>query len=146
MKAIILLLLIGFAFSYNTTAAVEYAEAHWDNYNKEYNDYSETNGEDANFVAQCLIAGGLDLKGCSTDDKGSIASSTSLSTCLTIKGWKSSKTKPKGFKAGYPMLIGSHAVIANHVTNDDVSFCSHNFDVCDGSLSGLVATITYYYL
>ena len=78
MKAIILLLLIGLAFSYNATAAVEYAEAHWDNYNKEYNDYSETNGEDANFVAQCLIAGGLDLKGCSTDDKGSIASSTSL--------------------------------------------------------------------
>ena len=146
MKEIILLLLISVTFTYNTTAAVEYAEAHWKLYNNDYNDYSETSGEDANYVAQCLIAGGLDLKGCSLDNMGSIKSHTNLATCLKIKSWKSSTTKPKSFKTGYPIFIGSHPVIANNITNNDITFCSHSFDVCDASMNGLVANIVYYYL
>jgi len=49
------------AFAYDSAAAVAYAEKWWDGRNPAYYDYSDEGGDCANFVSQCLIAGGLDL-------------------------------------------------------------------------------------
>jgi hypothetical protein len=47
---------------YNRTAAAQYADLYWQNYNTEdYADYSGVGGDCANFVSQALIAGGLSL-------------------------------------------------------------------------------------
>ena len=71
MKTILFLLLLGLAISYNANAAVNYALNHCRNYNRAYNSYP---GADcANFVSQCLIAGGQSLSGCSgLDSKGTL--------------------------------------------------------------------------
>jgi len=74
MKAQILILslfLLGI-FSYDPDAAVAYADEFCDKRNPDYNDYTGQGGDDANFVSQCLLAGGQDLKGCIVDDRGSI--------------------------------------------------------------------------
>jgi N-acetylmuramoyl-L-alanine amidase len=46
---------------YDRKAAAGYADLYWDNYNPEYADYSGSGGDCANFVSQCMIAGGLSL-------------------------------------------------------------------------------------
>lgn len=48
-------------FSYNRTAAVNYALTWCDTFNLQYGDYSGRGGDCANFVSQCLKAGGLNL-------------------------------------------------------------------------------------
>jgi hypothetical protein len=46
---------------YNRQAAYGYAYKWWDGANPHYNDYSGSGGDCANFVSQCLIAGGFSL-------------------------------------------------------------------------------------
>ena len=84
MKSFLFLVLIGLAISYNANAAVNYALKHCRNYNKAYNSYP---GADcANFVSQCLIAGGLSLKGChGLDGKGTLPLVSNLRKCLSKK-------------------------------------------------------------
>jgi len=50
-------------FSYGT--AVQYANDHWSksSYNEDYPDWSSEGGDCANFISQCLYAGGMPMKG-----------------------------------------------------------------------------------
>ena len=66
MKIILLSLLIGLTLTYSTSNAVSYAKKYCSNYNSAYNSYKGRGGDCANFVCQCLVAGGLDLSGCGT--------------------------------------------------------------------------------
>jgi len=57
-------LLIGQAsppIKYDRQAAYDYAYTWWDDRNPAYADYSGSGGDCANFVSQCIIAGGVDL-------------------------------------------------------------------------------------
>jgi len=49
--------------SYNSSDAVAYANKHWKNYNSNYPDWRDDGGDCANFVSQCLYAGGKAMKG-----------------------------------------------------------------------------------
>jgi hypothetical protein len=50
------------ANQYDRQKAVQYAADWWDKFNEpKYEDYSDPNGDCANFVSQCLLAGGVDL-------------------------------------------------------------------------------------
>ena len=145
MKVTLLLVLLGFALSYNANAAVNYALAHWRNYNKKYNSYP---GKDcANFVSQCLIAGGQSLSNCAgRDGKGAIPLVSNLKACLSKNHWKKSSTRPSSFKAGYPFFHNSysHAMIATKVNSGSVKFAGHTNDRCgDVSIS---SGVTWYYL
>ncbi len=51
------------ASSYSTTDAVAYAEQHYNTYNSAYPDWTSYGGDCANFISQCLYAGGKDMKG-----------------------------------------------------------------------------------
>ena len=81
MKLTLLIALMGLALSYNAGAAVAYATKHCKIYNENYNTYP---GVDcANFVSQCLIAGGQSLSDCvGLDKKGAIPSINKLQSCL----------------------------------------------------------------
>jgi len=48
-------------YKFNRQAAYGYAYKWWNDYNNHYNDYSGSGGDCANYVSQCLIAGGLSL-------------------------------------------------------------------------------------
>ena len=51
------------AENYNPSAAVAYASQYWNNYNPAYNNYNSVGGDCANFVSQCLYAGGIPQDG-----------------------------------------------------------------------------------
>ena len=145
MEKIYLILLIGLTVSYDPSAAVSYALKHCASgtYNSKYISYP---GNDcANFVSQCLIAGGQSLKGCpGVNGNGCVPLVSNLRACLAQKGWKSSNTKPAGFKAGYPMIYGNdHAVLATSVNGGTIKYSAHSNDRCN---SGFYGSPTYYYL
>ena len=144
MKSIIFCLLIVSLSAYSTDKAIKYARKYCKNYNPDYKKY---NGADcANFVSQCLIAGGQSLKGCNgLDAKGAIPYVPNLQSCLTKKGWKSQKGVPKQFKGGYPFFIpNQHAIIATGVSGKTVTFCGHTNDRCDSTVNN--QNYVYYYL
>ena len=145
MKVLIIALLISVSFSFDTEKAIEYARTYCSTYNKYYKDYrSEGGGEDANFVSQCLIAGGLDLEGCGgRDEKGAIPSVTGLRNCLNLKGWKNTYGISKRFKAGYPFFDGySHAMLITSINGRTITYCGHITDRCDRPM---IPPGNYYY-
>ena len=147
MKTIILLFLIGFSLSYNAGAAVNYARTYCQNYNPHYWNYANDGGDCANFVSQCLIAGGMDLSTCAVswvDDYGCLPRVRDLKSCLQQKGWKSSYSRPASFKAGYPIFSTQyeHAMLATGISGGSVIFCGHTNDRCDYTIS---SNIEYFY-
>ena len=131
MKAILLFLLIGLTLSYSTSDAIAYAKKYCGTYNSAYIKY---NGKDcANFVSQCMHAGGQSFSDCGgRDGKGMIPGVSNLKACLKSKGWKSASTKPKGFKAGYPVFVKSysHAMLAVGFSGSDILVASHTNPRC----------------
>ena len=144
MKSFIILLLIWFSLSYNTANAISYAKKYCSHYNSKYKDYSHSGGDCANFVSQCLIEGGLSLKGCSgLDSKGAIPYVPDLRSCLKQKGWHFTQGVSKKFKAGYPFFEGnSHAMIATGVSGSTITYCGHTNDRFNNQL---VNSKYYYY-
>jgi len=135
-KFFILLLCIFGVFTYNADKAVKYANKYCDKRNKKYHDYSHEGGDCANFVSQCLIAGGLKLSGCNTDKYGSVINVGSLEKCLKDKGWhhETSTSIPKNFKKGGVITIndGGHAMFAV----SKKTFAAHTNDRCGASIPG----------
>ena len=145
MKILLFSLLIGLTLSYDAAAAVSYAKKWYNSYNSQYLNYNDQGGDCANFVSQCLIAGGQSLKGCETDTKGSVPSVNNLKNCLTKKNWKSSSSVPPGFKAGYPVIFPGHATIASSVSGKTVLVACHSKPHYDSPVDWY-GTPTYYYL
>ena len=138
MKSTILISLLIFStISYNPDAAVKYARIYCHNYNPAYSTYNS--GSDcANFVSQCLIAGGMDLTGCDkVRNNGVILGVTALKNCLIKKGWHESKTKPPNFRSGYIMAKPNlcHVIIATSVEENKIKYCGHTQDVCEKVLN-----------
>ena len=135
MKYIFLLsLLIGSSISYNAGKAIDYARKYCKKYNSNYKKYP--NADCANFVSQCLIAGGENLSKCGGKDaKGAIPYVPNLRSCLEKLGWRSSVGVNKKFKAGYPFFEGkNHAMIATGVNGNKITYYGHTNDRCDYSL------------
>ena len=134
MRTILLFfLIIGLSLSYDRKAAVEYAKKYWKDYNKDYINYADIGGDCANFVSQCMIAGGFNFYGCSVtlrDSKASLPRVKDIYTCLLQKGWHHSKTLPPSFKAGYPVFLDdlSHIMIASSVNEGKVKISGHTND------------------
>ena len=68
------------AVAYDVNKAVAYAETWWNGRNSNYIDYGDY--DCANFVSQCLIAGGLMPTGVATDRKGSVINCDELNKWL----------------------------------------------------------------
>ena len=137
MRGILFILSICISLCYNPDAAVAYAREYCQHYNSNYASYADSGGDCANFVSQCLIAGGQSLDGCANVRKyGIIAGVTSLKNCLESRGWKTSLTKPPQFRPGYPMARKDlkHIVMATSVNGNTITYCGHTKDVCDRTL------------
>ena len=138
MKFIISFLLFAFSITYKPNNAVAYARKYCWNYNPDYPNYPEyLQHDNAHFVSQCLLEGGQNFDGCPNVNRvGLFSSVNSLKNCLRQKGWKSSKTKPPSFKAGYPMikLDLSSTIIVTEVKGNTTYYCSHLPDICDRKL------------
>ena len=146
MKGIIFFLLVGLTLTYDPSKGITYAKKYCKNYNKNYINYRNQGGDCANFVSQCLIAGGENLSGCGgTDKKGSIPRVKNLEACLSSKGWSHSKGINGSFKAGFPFFSpGTHAMIATSVSGSSLKFCAHTNDRCESSLTASSQYNFYY--
>ena len=132
MKYIILILSIFlFVSAYDREKVYKYAEKYWKNYNKNYYNYNPMGGDCANFVSQCLIAGGIDFKKICRDVAygvgGTVPNEVNLGNCLKKNGWTVSNQVPRNFAKGDVVIYPGHAVIAisgyPHVT-----VAAHNID------------------
>ena len=139
MKYMLLLslYLIGTSISYNPTAAVNYARTWAYSRNPKYFDYSNMGGDCANFVSQCLIAGGLSLSGCpgTYGQGGTIPLVSNLETCLVQKGWKRATSIPSsGVPAGAVITFNNaaHATLCV-VGGRNPLIAGHTTDVYEGS-------------
>ena len=99
--------------SYDVQAAVNYAETWWDGRNPAYYDYV---GYDcANFVSQCLIAGGLNLGAYpNTDSYGCIPSCDNLNDYLVNYLGAQHETKARGQLEPLWLLPGDVAIFGDN--------------------------------
>ncbi|MFZ2413384.1 MAG: amidase domain-containing protein [Candidatus Cryosericum sp.] len=142
------------AGTYNPLKAVQYADQWWNKRNPRFQSYGFN--DCANYVSQCLIAGGLNLRASpSVDKSGSIAQCSSLDTFLTktLKAtvWKTSSSArpPTALQPGDVAIFGNwlgltHAVfISAKQTNGQPLFNAHTYDRKRTTLGWLFSGWTY---
>ena len=131
------LYLIGTTITYNPSKAVAYAKKWAYGRNPNYKDYDPLGGDCANFVSQCIMAGGFSTSGCTGNYGvgGTLPLVTNLENCLVQKGWKKYTSMPStGMPAGSVITFynGGHAtIVVQGGTNPLVA--AHNNDVYGGS-------------
>ncbi len=81
--------------SYNADAAVAYAKKHAKNPNPEYSNWTGYGGDCANFVSQCLHAGGMEMRG----TPGTIEASENLSNWFSTGNSRDIKNKSETWRA-----------------------------------------------
>lgn len=140
---------------YNRTAARGYAYRWWDTRNPHYNDFSSSGGDCANFVSQCLIAGGLSLhNGTDGDgygvypdvDRPSVYSNGTIPYCdymhthfvnyqpTDYQQITSSDPIPSWIEVGDPVIFGStsdnweHAMVVVWKGESDLGLAGHTSD------------------
>lgn len=134
---LLILYLIGYSFSYNSQLAYNYAKTWALSRNPNYYDYSNEGGDCANFVSQCLIAGGFSTSGCNGNygPGGTIPFVPNLESCLIQKGWKSSYSIPSsGLPVGAVITFNSasHTALVVQAGKNPL-IAGHTLDVWMGS-------------
>lgn len=151
MKSFYLLFIYLYLFhlisSYNPEKAIAYAQKWAYSRNPIYSDYSDLGGDCANFVSQCLIAGGFSTAGCygNWGTGSTITVVSHLEDCLVQKGWKKSYNIPSGgFPAGGVIAFnnGQHTVLCVQGGSDPL-VAGHTNDEWMGSSNW--GTRTYYW-
>ena len=142
------------AATYNPLKAIQYADQWWNKRNPKFQSYGFN--DCANYVSQCLIAGGLILRANSSVDKsGSIAQCSSLDAFLTntLKAtvWKKSpgSLAPTGLQPGDVAIFGNwlglrHAVfVSAKQSNGQPLFNAHTYDRKRTTIGWLFSGWTY---
>ena len=147
MKTILICLILGLTLSYNPQAAITYGNTYCRKYNPQYSSYAHSGGDCANFVSQCLHAGGLDFSGCAhVNRQGMIPGCTSLQNCLRSKyGWKKYTTRPPNYQPGYPIFRISHAhtLLVVGFQGNKLLIDAHTTDKCQAPIDE--KDLVYYY-
>ncbi|MHB8070673.1 MAG: amidase domain-containing protein [Candidatus Cryosericum sp.] len=142
------------AATYNPLKAIQYADKWWNKRNPAFVSYGFS--DCANFVSQCLIAGGLNLKTSTlADKKGSIAQCSSLDTYLTktLKAtvWKKTPAQPAPttLQVGDVAIFGNWwglrhaAIVSAKQSNGQPLFNAHTYDRKRTTLDWLFSAWTY---
>ena len=134
MKTLFLLLLLlqNILSGYSPSKAIAYAQQWAHSRNPNYHDYSDEGGDCANFVSQCLIAGGLSFSGCegTYGQGGTIPWVPNIEKCLIKKGWTKYTYMPSaGIPKGSVIIFngdqhtvlcvqgGTSPLVAGHTTD-----------------------------
>ena len=134
MKTLFLLLLLlqNILSGYSPSKAIAYAQKWAHSRNPNYHDYSNEGGDCANFVSQCLIAGGLSFSGCegTYGQGGTIPWVPNIEKCLIKKGWTKYTYMPSaGIPKGSVIIFngdqhtvlcvqgGTSPLVAGHTTD-----------------------------
>ena len=143
---LLILYLLQNTLSYNPQAAIAYAKEWAYRRNPQYHDYSYEGGDCANFVSQCLIAGGFSTAGCDNYGQGgTVPYVPYLENCLVSKGWRKATSMPSsGVPAGSVITFdsGSHTALVVQGGRDPL-IAGHTTDVWMGSSN--YGTRTYFW-
>lgn len=151
MKYIILLLsFIYIVYGYDRDKACEYAKRYAYNYNPNYKNYNSVGGDCANFVSQCLIAGGFNFKKICPDvaygEGGTVPNEVCLANCLKRNGWTETTYAPTNFQKGDVVTYSNpgHAVIAVQ-GYPNILIAAHNSDRYGTSVNYRDGAVYYHY-
>jgi len=122
---------------YNRSAAVSYALKYWDTFNSAYPNWTSSGGDCANFVSQCLYAGGEKMVGSTGASNATVAtnwfsSGTAQNTSNVSSSWRGANAFKNCFvtKAKYYKRFDSSSTkttLSNYAkVGDAVSFYSTN--------------------
>ncbi|MGQ4875445.1 MAG: glycosyl hydrolase family 18 protein [Promethearchaeia archaeon] len=157
---------------YNRYAAYGYAYKWWNGYNPHYNDYSASGGDCANFVSQCLIAGGLSLHNgtdgtgygvypdqdrTSSDSKGTIPYCDYLDQHLrkyqdtnVYYTTEPSLTIPAEITIGDVVIFGNatndkykHAMIVVWRNSTELGLAAHSFNVWNKTFTQVISSLSF---
>ena len=144
----ILVSLLSIVFGYDRNKAYAYAKKYAFNYNPNYADYNSLGGDCANFVSQCLIAGGFNfIKICPNvayGVGGTVPNEVNLANCLKANGWTATSYLPTNFEKGDVVMYPGHAVIAisGYPT---VYIAAHSYDRFGDSVNYRDGATYYHY-
>ena len=129
--------LIVSAEGYNPDAAISYARTYAYNYNPAYTSYASNSVDCANFVSQCIYAGGLAQDGTWYPDSLAWVNVGELRKWLRSKGCTEYNPSSPGDITPGDLLVtnsGGHIVICSAIVNGSIKFCGHTNDRLDASI------------
>ena len=149
MRYLLFILSIGLIVSYNRNSAVKYAKKWCNIYNPSYKNYNPEGGDSANFVSQCLIAGGMNLVSMCGDNYawgqgGTVVSVAPFQFCFKRNGWTSSDSLTREFAMGDVVLYDGYAAIAV-AGYPKVLIAGHNKDQCSGNPNDISGAVYWHY-
>jgi len=149
MRYLLIILSIGLIVSYNRKSAVKYAKKWCNKYNPKYKNYNPDGGDCANFVSQCLIAGGMNLvsmcgSGAAWGQGGTVPAVADMRNCFQKNGWSSSSSVKSEFKMGDVVLYDGHATFAIS-GHPKVLIAAHNKEQCSGSPNYRSGAVYWHY-
>ena len=121
--------------SYNRIAARDYAYKYWSSYNPAYTSYKGNGGDCANFVSQCLHAGGIPTD--ATWKADSWIRASAVPSYMMNKGYatKTSYTNATAGSFAYTSSGAGHAVLVTINDGAKIAYTAHTTDRKDAAFS-----------
>ena len=123
--------------SYNRIAARDYAYKYWSSYNPAYTSYKGNGGDCANFVSQCLHAGGIPTDATWKADSVSWIRASAVPSYMVNKGYatKTSYTNATAGSFAYTSSGAGHAVLVTINDGAKIAYTAHTTDRKDAAFS-----------
>lgn len=123
--------------SYNRIAARDYAYKYWSSYNSAYTSYKGNGGDCANFVSQCLHAGGIPTDTTWKADSVSWIRASAVPSYMMNKGYatKTSYTNATAGSFAYTSSGAGHAVLVTINDGAKIAYTAHTTDRKDAAFS-----------
>lgn len=123
--------------SYNRIAARDYAYKYWSSYNPAYTSNKGNGGDCANFVSQCLHAGGIPTDATWKADSVSWIRASAVPSYMMNKGYatKTSYTNATAGSFAYTSSGAGHAVLVTINDGAKIAYTAHTTDRKDAAFS-----------
>lgn len=123
--------------SYNRIAARDYAYKYWSSYNPAYTSYKGNGGDCANFVSQCIHAGGIPTDATWKADSVSWIRASAVPSYMVNKGYatKTSYTNATAGSFAYTSSGAGHIVLVSINDGAKIAYTAHTTDRKDAAFS-----------
>lgn len=132
--------------SYDRIAARDYAYEWWgpsdSDYNPAYSNWNSSGGDCANFVSQCIKAGGVPTDSTWKKDSSAWISTSKLAAYMVNNGY-ATKESYTDTNAGNFATKPGHSVLVSINNTIDVCYTAHNTNRQDAPFSSTELTSTY---
>ncbi|MDU4786842.1 MAG: amidase domain-containing protein, partial [Clostridiaceae bacterium] len=118
-------------------AARDYAYKYWSSYNPAYTSYKGNGGDCANFVSQCIHAGGIPTDATWKADSVSWIRASAVPSYMVNKGYatKTSYTNATAGSFAYTSSGAGHIVLVSINDGAKIAYTAHTTDRKDAAFS-----------